>query len=98
MARLNVPYDFSFELIALLSSRKPHKLAWEMNRIFGIGLLRVDDLCLKLDKDFDMHFINYLYKTDHLTVRLIKNKSVVDSENKRGYILPELNQYTYFQI
>lgn len=98
MARLNVPYDFSFELIALLSSKKPHKLAWEINRIFGFSLIRTVDICLNFDKEFDMYFINYLYKTDHLSVRLIKNKSVSDMENPGGFLLPELNQYDYFLI
>ncbi|MEM1136909.1 MAG: IPExxxVDY family protein [Bacteroidota bacterium] len=98
MARLNVPYDFSFELITILSSKKPHKLAWEINKIFGVNLCRVDDFFLSLNTNVKSGFINFMFKTEYITIRLIKNKAKPNRNPKINYLLPELSQYDFFLL
>lgn len=45
---LNVDYDYDFLLIGICTHAKDYRLCWEINRILGIRLERVDDMTLNL--------------------------------------------------
>lgn len=98
MPRLDVTPDFSFDLIAILSSAKPHKLAWSINKNLHLFLQRQPDIELAFGTDNSIFFINFLHRTDHILFRLIRNKSIEGKEANIGYLLPELTQYDYLLL
>ena len=98
MPRLDVTPDFSFDLIAILSSAKPHKLAWSINKNLHLFLQRQSNIELTLDIENSIFFINFLHKTDLILIRLIRNKSIEGKEANIGYLLPELTQYDYLLL
>ena len=46
---LHIDYDYDFLLIGICSHAKDYRLCWEINRILGIKLERVDDMTLNPD-------------------------------------------------
>jgi len=95
MQRLDDIFDFSFELLALLCSAKPHKLIWSLNEKLHVDFKREIDISLIYREEMERHFIYYVYQTDHATLHLIKNKSQEKTSDSISYLLPELSQYDY---
>ena len=49
-SRLDIEYDFDFELLGIHSSARGYKLAWEINQALGIQLVKQPDLVVGFKK------------------------------------------------
>ncbi len=98
MHRLDDIFDYSFDLLALLCSAKPHKLAWIFNHKLHLHFQRDANLCIKTRDNAAHSFLHYSYQTDHAKVRLVRNKSLEARPQAVAFILPELSQYDYFLL
>ena len=96
MHRLDDIFDFSFDLLALLCSAKPHKLVWSLNEKLHLNFIRETDIALNFKEQQEQHYIYYIHQTDYATIHLMRNKSHVNKGNPISYLLPELSQYDYF--
>lgn len=93
--RLAVEYDYDFEIFALISSAKPHKLAWSINKTFNIHLRKAEDLCLDFIKESKIIITNFLFETEYGEFRLLKNRPCEMVNASRPFLLPELKDYDY---
>lgn len=102
--KLDIEYDFDFEVIGIVSIASAYQLAWSINDILTIDLSKDKDIVLDFTKK-DVVITNYLFEEEHSFIRLIKNKSQEDTtvENPTSlfdvganeYFLPELKKYDY---
>ena len=102
--KLEIEYDFDFEVIGLVSSVAPYQMAWNINSALNIDLIKDKDIILNFTNK-DVIICNYLYKEEYSFIRLIKNKSAEETvvENPTSlfdvgqseYFLPELKKYDY---
>jgi hypothetical protein len=92
--RLDVGYDYDFEVLALISPEKDYKLAWNINKILNIKLRRDADLCLEFGKGNKLIFSNFKYDTEYAGLRLLRNRSY-DSHEAKPFLLPEFKDYDY---
>ncbi|HSI91513.1 MAG TPA: IPExxxVDY family protein [Adhaeribacter sp.] len=93
--RLDLDYDFDFELYGVVSSSKEHTLAWALNKYFNLRLIKQKDLCFDFINKGRLVISNYLYRTDHCTIRLFRNRSVDLCTLKKPFLVPDIKEYDY---
>jgi hypothetical protein len=93
--RLDLDYEFDFELYGIVSSSKEYTLAWAMNQCFNLRLIKQKDLCFDFISKGRLVISNYLHRTDHYSIRLFRNKSVDLSTLKKPFLVPDIKEYDY---
>jgi hypothetical protein len=93
--RLDVDYDYDFELYGVVSSSKEHQLAWSLNKALRIRLIKQTDLSLDFLSKGRLVISNYLYRTEHSTFRMFRNKSISLSTLKMPFLMPDIKEYDY---
>ena len=94
--KLEINYEFNFDLVALNATVKEYKLAWGLNRFLHLNLTKRDNISLNFVQNRLMSISNYWHETDHLLIRLLKNRSE-NSEGRFGaFLLPEMKNFDYF--
>ncbi len=93
--KLDVEYDYDFDLFGLVSSSKEHKLAWALNQCFNIRLKKQQDLNYDYSHKGRLVISNYLHCTEHSTLRLFRNKSIDLSTLKKPFLVPDIKEYDY---
>jgi len=77
----------------LVSSLKDYKLAWKINQLFKIELIRKPELKISFVIGSDIEVTNYEYRTETVCFRLIKNRGL---DSSVSYLIPELSKFDYF--
>ena len=93
-------YDINYDLFGIVSNIKEYKLAWILNKIFFIDLVKIDDLIIKKHNQKVFQISNYFYQSDEFTIRLLKNKLIykIDLNNEK-FLIQKLSKFDYlFQI
>ncbi len=93
--RLDLEYEYDFELFGLVSSSKEHKLAWALNKYLRIRLIKRKDLYFDFLNKGRLVISNYLHCTDCTTFRLLRNKSLDLSTLKKPFLAPDIKEYDY---
>lgn len=95
--KLNIHLSFDFLLIGIISTLKEYQLAWNINNVLEIRLIKEDDVLLEFLSGKNMLVSNYSFSTENSQLRLLKNKTTVANiaENST-FLIPELNQFDYF--
>jgi hypothetical protein len=93
--KLEAELRFEFSLIALISDLKEYKLAWHLNGVLDIQLVKKKDIELEFIRGQNLVISNYFYMTEHSYIRMLKNKSIIMLGESPAYLLPELNQFDY---
>jgi hypothetical protein len=94
--KLVVDFDYSFKMLGIISSAKEYKLAWNINQMLKMHLVKSEDINLQFQNDCNILVSTYLYSTEYSEVRLLKNKSIEFTNIAKPYLIPELKDYDYF--
>ena len=92
---LDVDYECDFALFGLVSSTRDYTLAWTLNRALRLRLIKQPELLLNLVSQGRLMFTHYLYATETLTLRLLRNRSVAASALKKPFLAPDIREYDY---
>ena len=92
---LDVEYECDFALFGLVSSTRDYTLAWTLNRALRLRLIKQPELLLNLVSQGRLVFTHYLYATETLTLRLLRNRSVAPSALKKPFLAPDIKEYDY---
>ncbi len=95
LKRLQVEYEFDFNLFGLISSAKGFKLAWSINQLMSIELVNIDDIELTLRDSSKRRIITYQYETQNSKYTLFHNRTKDLSGVDSGHILPEMNKIDF---
>ncbi len=90
--KLHIDHNYDFDLFGITSSAKFYKLAWAINSLLDIRLIKLDDYLIEGSDDLNLAFLNYSFEEDNCLFHLFKNKSP-DNENK--YLVPEMPHFDY---
>ncbi len=93
--KLEAEADYDFSLIGIITELKEYKLAWYLNSVLGIHLAKNQDIEIEFIKGHNLLISNYIYETEHSSLRLLKNKSISDFNTNKAFIVPELNRFDY---
>lgn len=92
--KLEIDYTYDFNLIGLIASVKGYKLAWELNTLLHINLVKQPDLVVGFKNTEEKSFPFYAFETRLNRLKLFKNKP---SENESGkyFLIPEFPHYDF---
>lgn len=92
--RLIIDYEFDFELIGLITVAKGYRLAWEINQLLHINLVKQPDLVVGFRNNEEKSFPFYAHQTAHNRLKLFKNRP---SENDPGkyFLIPEFPHFDF---
>ena len=96
--KLNAEIEYDFDLYGLISALKEYKLAWHLNKSFDIQLDKADDIKISFLKSKSLIVSNYLYATEHSSIRLLRNRSADEFETDSLYLLPELKRFDFLLL
>jgi hypothetical protein len=77
----------------LVTALKDYKLAWKINQVFKIELIRQPELRISFVNGPDIAVTNYEYRTETICFRLLRNRGLDDKVN---FLIPELSRFDYF--
>ena len=93
--KLVVSYSYEFDLLGVVSTAKEYKLAWAINNLLGIRLIKADDLLLEINDNKNIVISNFIFETEHSIFRLFKNKSFNKGFDSQGYLISELKNFDF---
>jgi len=92
--RLEISYNYDFELIGVISSAKGYKLAWELNRCLGIKLVKQRDVSIQFGPGLTGTFTHFAQDSAHNIIRLFKNKPN-EAEAGKNLLIQEFPHFDY---
>lgn len=96
-SRLDIEYTYDFELLGLISSVKGYRLAWEINRLLGLRLIKQPDLVIHQK---NKSILNYSYFASGGIVnrmKLFRNKSN-ETDTAKNLLVPEFPHLDYILL
>ena len=96
----NDVYDINYDLFGIVSNIKEYKLAWILNKIFSIDLIKFDDLIINKYNQKTFQVSNYFYETDEFIIRVLKNRLLNrENDNNEKFLINKLSKFDYlFQV
>jgi hypothetical protein len=92
--RLEVDYTYDFELLGISSSAKGYKLAWDINQLLGIRLLKLDDLILGQKNNTSTSYACFGYESALSKFKIFRNRPN-ENENSKLFLVPEFPHMDY---
>lgn len=96
-AKLLIEPTFDFELLGLVSPVKDYKMAWLINQILGLNLVRTEEIFIEFLNTPNLEISQYFLSLPHGYIQLLKNKSL-NSSQQLAYLVPELRNMDYFLL
>lgn len=93
--RLQVEFEFDFDVYGIVSALKDYKLAWNVNNDLHINLNKQKDITIQF-VDSELVISHYKYSTDNSELQLLRNKSYELLGGENQYLVPEMHQMDYF--
>lgn len=93
--KLVVDFDYNFKFFGIISPGSEHKLAWEINRVLDINLIKNEDIEINFLDNKNLIISNFLFGKEESILRLLKNKSVGKPTTNHFFLVPELKQFDY---
>lgn len=93
-SKLVIDYKFDFELVGVTSIAKGYKLAWEINQLLGIHLVKQPDLVVGFKNNVEKNFAYFAYETQLNRLKLLKNKPN-DLEAGKYFLIPEFPHFDF---
>ena len=93
-SKLVIDYEYDFELLGLATFLKGYRLAWEVNRVLQINLVKQPDLAVGFRNNEEKLFSFYAFEGLHNRLKLFKNRP---SENESGkyFLIPEFPHFDF---
>ncbi|MBS1490171.1 MAG: IPExxxVDY family protein [Bacteroidetes bacterium] len=94
--RLDIDFSFDFQLYGIISTLKPFKLVWEINRAAGKNLVKMPDFEIE-SKAGSRPYVYYASPQKINMLRLFKNKPT-DESRSRELLVPEHPHFDYILL
>ena len=91
-------YSFDFELLAVIAPVKEFKLAWEVEKLLEIPLVKEEDIILEFNNSSELKISNFLYQKEFGVIRLLKNKAAEVKGKTKPFLIPEAIQFDFFLL
>ena len=95
--RLDIEFTLDFDLYGIISTLKPYKLAWEINRCLNISLVKTEDYEVIHKNRVLNNYLNFSQTTEHSLVKLFKTKPL-EEEHERNLLIPELPRFDFILL
>lgn len=92
--RLEVEYTYDFELLGISSSAKGFKLAWDINQLLSIRLVKIDDLVVEQKSGTPAMYSCFCFQSALSQLKLFKNKPN-ELDKTKAFLVPEFPHLDY---
>ena len=92
--KLEIEYSYNFELLGVRTSLKGYKLAWQLNKILMINLMKQQDLVLHYKKGRVGSYDHYSFRTPLNNFHLFRNRPI-EAENAVPELVPEFPHFDF---
>ncbi len=92
--KLEIEYSYNFELLGVRTSLKGYKLAWELNKILKINLVKQEDLVVHFKKGQLASYDHYSFRTTLNDFHLFRNRPN-EAENAVPALVPEFPHFDF---
>lgn len=90
---LGFSFEYNFLLYGIVSTEKPYRLAWFINKNYPFQLIRISDYELTLNNSTPCFArYHFSYEENHLTYDLLANK------DEGVFLLQELKQFDFLMV
>lgn len=96
--KLQVDYDFDFLMLALNSNVKPYKLAWYINKVLQVTLMKVENIQIEFKRNKHLYIQNFEAQGTQYLLRLLKNRAEDEEDTYQAYLIPEMKNFDYFLL
>lgn len=72
--RLEIDYSYDFELLGVISSAKGYKLAWDINNLLGVRLVKQADVIIQFSDKITATYSHFSHNSPLNLIRLFRNK------------------------
>jgi hypothetical protein len=86
--RLDIEYTFDFELLGLISSAKGYRLAWEINKLLDVRLIKQSDLVINQKNKVDLSYSYFASGGGANRLKLFRNKPT-EMDTAKNLLVPE---------
>ena len=91
--KLVIDYEFDFGLLGITTTAKGYKLAWDINQMIDIHLVKQPDLVVGFKNNEEKSFSFYAYETLLNRLKLFKNKP--EGETGKYFLVPEFPHFDF---
>jgi hypothetical protein len=92
--KLEIEYSYDFKLIGVITAAKGYKLAWELNQLLHINLVKQPDLVVGFKNNDEKSFSFYAHETRLNRLKLFKNKPL-ENEPGKYFLIPEFPHFDF---
>ena len=93
--RLTTDYPIDFELIGIVSPAKEYKLAWHINQLANIHLIKAKDIQIDFANNHTIRVSNMEMDDGFRSIYLLKNRLLASTSSSNQYLVSELQQFDY---
>lgn len=93
-SKLVIDYEYNFELMGIATAARGYKLAWDINQLLAIQLVKQADLVVGFRNNEEKAFPFYAYQTPLNRLKLFKNRPS-EQEAAKYYLIPEFPHYDF---
>ena len=93
-SKLVIEYEFDFRLWGITTAARGYKLAWDINQLLGIRLIKQPDLVVGFRNNEEKSFSFYAYETALNRLKLFKNRPA-DQEAGKYFLIPEFPHFDF---
>jgi hypothetical protein len=93
--KLTIDYPIDFELAGIVCREKEYKLAWNLNQLPKLHLVKSKDLKIEFSDNKSVSVSVMSMETEYLGIYLLKNRLSASSSSAQQYLLSELQQFDY---
>ena len=93
-SKLVIDYEFDFGLWGITTAARGYKLAWEINQLLGIRLVKQPDLVVGFKNNEEKCFSFYAYETALNRLKLFKNRPS-DQDAGKYFLIPEFPHFDF---
>jgi hypothetical protein len=92
--KLEIEYSYDFKLLGVITTVKGYKLAWELNHLLHINLVKQPDLVVGFKNSDEKSFPFYAHETRLNRLKLFKNKPL-ENEPGKYFLIPEFPHFDF---
>lgn len=93
--KLDLIYEFDFELAGIVCNKKEYKLAWHINSALDISLSKKSDIKIEFSNQPPIVISNFKFETEFVELELLQNKLMSGGGSNPQFLMPELKQFDY---
>ena len=93
--KLDVRYDFDFDLIGLVSQAKDYVLAWHLNDQSFLHFVKSEDIKIEFNDHSRIIISNFVFESEFVHVLLLRNKLQASNSKMNQFLIPELQRFDY---